>query len=173
GAAQYLRDAKILTIYEGTTAIQANDLVGRKTMRDGGAVARAVAAQIETTEGELNRRDSVACKAMAKRLAAGRKAFLDVVDFVVDKGKTSPNDVFAGSVPYLMLAGTVVAGWQMARALMVAEDRLAAGEEANFMQAKIATARFHADHILNKAPGLRDSIVEGAESVTAMALEAY
>ncbi len=173
GAAQYLRDAKILTIYEGTTAIQANDLVGRKTMRDGGAAARAIAAQIEATEGELKQRDSLACKAMAMRLSAGRKALLDVVDFVVVKTKTEPNDVFAGSVPYLMLAGTVVAGWQMARALMVAEDRLAAGEEIDFMQAKIATARFHADHILNKAPGLRDSIVEGAGSVTAMALEAY
>ena len=72
-----------------------------------------------------------------------------------------------------MRAGTVGAGWQMARALMVAEDRLAEGSDTAFMQAKIATARFYADHILNKTSGLRDSIVEGAESVTAMALEAY
>ena len=173
GAAQYLRDAKILTIYEGTTAIQANDLVGRKTMRDGGAVARAIAAQIETTEGELNRRDSVACRAMARRLTAGRKAFADVVGFVVERGTVDPNAVFSGSVPYLMLAGSVAAGWQMARALMVAEDRLAAGEDTDFMQAKIATSRFYGDHILNRAGTLRDSIVDGAESVTAMALESF
>ncbi|HEV8312495.1 MAG TPA: acyl-CoA dehydrogenase family protein, partial [Burkholderiaceae bacterium] len=63
GAAQYLRDAKILTIYEGTTAIQANDLVGRKTARDGGAVAKAIAKQIEATEGELSKRSSVAARA--------------------------------------------------------------------------------------------------------------
>ena len=176
GAAQYLRDAKILTIYEGTTAIQANDLVGRKTARDGGTTARAIAAQIEATEGALSARDSAACKAMAKRLRAGRRAFLDVVDFVVGQGKASPNAVFAGSVPYLMLAGTVVAGWQMARALMAAEDRLeTAGEGADpaFMHAKIATARFYGDHILNKAGGLRDSIVDGAEAVTALALESF
>ncbi len=173
GAAQHLRDAKILTIYEGTTAIQANDLIGRKTARDGGATARGVAAQIEATERELTARPSAACQTMARRLGAGRLAFLDAVNFVVSQGKTSPNAVFAGSVPYLMLAGTVAAGWQMARALMIAEDRLAAHEEADFMHAKIATARFYGDHVLNKATAIRDSIVEGAEAVTAMSLESF
>jgi hypothetical protein len=72
-----------------------------------------------------------------------------------------------------MLAGTLVCGWQMARSLMAAEDRLAEGSDTDFMRAKIATARFYADHILNKATGLRDSIVEGAESITAMPLEAF
>ena len=173
GAAQYYRDAKILTIYEGTTAIQANDLVGRKTARDGGKTAQAIAAQIEQTEGELAKRSSADAKAVAKRLGAARKAFLDVVSFVVQQGKASPNAVFAGSVPYLMLAGNLVAGWQMARALLVAEDLLPKGQDTAFLQAKIATARFYADHILAKAPGLRDSIVEGAESVTALPLEAF
>jgi alkylation response protein AidB-like acyl-CoA dehydrogenase len=173
GAAQYYRDARILTIYEGTTAIQANDLVGRKTARDGGRTAQALAAQIEKTEGELTRRDSVAARAVAKRLAAARKAFLDVVGFVVQQGKGSPNAVFAGSVPYLMLAGNLVAGWQLARSLLVAEDLLQKGQDAEFMRAKIATARFYADHVLAKAPGLRDSIVEGAESVTGLPLEAF
>jgi 3-(methylthio)propanoyl-CoA dehydrogenase len=173
GAAQHLRDAKILTIYEGTTAIQANDLVGRKTARDGGQTARAIAGQIETTEDELKSRDSVACRAMAQRLEAGRKALLDAIDFVAGQTKASPNAVFAGSVNYLMLAGTVVAGWQMARALLRAEDLLAAGEDTAFMQAKIATARFYADHILVKAGALRDSIVDGGESVTALSLEAF
>jgi 3-(methylthio)propanoyl-CoA dehydrogenase len=173
GAAQYLRDAKILTIYEGTTAIQANDLVGRKTARDGGQTARAIAAQIEATERELQARDSRVCRAMARRLEGGRLAFLDVVGFVAGQTKASPNAVFAGSVNYLLLAGTVVAGWQMARALMRAEDLLAAGDDADFMRAKIATARFYADHILVRAGGYRDSIVDGGEAVTAMALEAF
>lgn len=173
GAAQYYRDAKILTIYEGTTAIQANDLVGRKTARDGGQVAQAIAAQIEQTEGELAKRDSVAARAVAKRLTAARKAFLDVVGFIVAQGKSSPNAVFAGSVPYLMLAGNLVAGWQLARSLLVAEDLLQKGQGADFMRAKIATARFYADHILSRAPGQRDAIVEGADSVTALPLEAF
>ena len=110
---------------------------------------------------------------MAKRLAAGRAAFVDAVDFVAGSTKAQPNAVFAGSVPYLMLAAIVVAGWQMARALLVAEVRLAAGEDTDFMRAKIATARFYGDHILNKATALRDSIVEGADSVTALALESF
>ncbi|MGM9488426.1 acyl-CoA dehydrogenase [Ideonella sp. YS5] len=173
GAAQHYRDAKILTIYEGTTAIQANDLVGRKTARDGGRVAKAIAGQIEVTEGALAARSSDAARAMAKRLSAARRAFLDVVEFVVAQSKSDPNAVFAGSVNYLMLAGNLVAGWQMARALIAAEDRLAASEDVEFMKAKIATARFYGDHILSKVPGLRDSIVEGAASITDMALEAY
>jgi hypothetical protein len=173
GAAQHLRDAKILTIYEGTTAIQANDLVGRKTARDGGRTARGIAAQIAATEAELAGRASPAGRTMALQLGAARQAFLDVVDFVAGQTKASPNAVFAGSVPYLMLAGTVVAGWQMARALMAAEDRLADGIDAEFMRAKIATARFYGDHILNKTTALRDSIVDGADSVTALALESF
>jgi len=173
GAAQHLRDAKILTIYEGTTAIQANDLVGRKTMRDGGTVARAVAAQIEATEGELAGSGSEHAAVMLKRLRSARQAFVDVVDYIVDKGRTDPNAAFAGSVPYLMLAGNLVAGWQMARALLAAEQRVAAGEQAEFMRAKILTARFYADHILTQVPGLRDSVVEGAAGVTGMALEAF
>ncbi len=173
GAAQYYRDAKILTIYEGTTAIQANDLVGRKTARDGGTMAKAIVAQIEVTEKELAQRASVQGLAVLKRLAPARKALIDVIDFVAGNTKAQPNAVFAGSVPYLMLAGNVFAGWQMARSLMAAEDCIAQSENVAFMQAKIITARFYADHMLSKAPGVRDSIVEGAECVTALALEAF
>ena len=173
GAAQYYRDAKILTIYEGTTAIQANDLVGRKTLRDGAQMAKAVAAQIEGTEAQLAARGSAAAKAMLKQLSAARKAFVESAEFIAGSGKGNPNAAFAGSVPYLMLAGNLVAGWQMARALIVAEDKLAAGEDQAFMQAKIATARFYAEHILPRALAQRDAIVEGADSVTAMALEAF
>ena len=173
GAAQYLRDAKILTIYEGTTAIQANDLVGRKTARDGGQTARAIARQIEATEAQLAQRRSEAAAAVLKHLAAARLAFLEVVDFVAGHTKASPNAVFAGSVPYLMLAGNLIAGWQMARSLLVAEDQLAAGQDAVFMQAKITTARFYAEHLLSKAPGVRDSIVEGHAAINDMALESF
>jgi hypothetical protein len=173
GAAQYYRDAKILTIYEGTTAIQANDLVGRKTARDGGQTAKGIAAQVAKTEAELLKSGSANAKAVAARLQAAREAFLNVVDFVVAHSKTDPNAVFAGSVPYLMLTGNLVAGWQMARALLVAQDHVAKGEDAAFMQAKVTTARFYADHILAKVPGVRDSIVDGANSVTEMALDAF
>ena len=173
GAAQYYRDAKILTIYEGTTAIQANDLIGRKTMRDGGQTAKGIAAQIAVTEAELLKQGSADAVAVARRLKAAREALIDVIDFVAGNTKASPNAVFAGSVPYLMLAGNVVAGWQMARSLLIAQEQLDLGVEADFMKAKITTARFYADHMLTKAPGMRDSIVEGADCVTALALEAF
>ncbi len=173
GAAQYYRDAKILTIYEGTTAIQANDLVGRKTARDGGQAAKALAKQIEATESQLVKSGSADALAVAKRLAAARVAFVDVVSFVAGNTKASPNAVFAGSVPYLMLAGNLMAGWQLARALLVAQEQIAKGVDVPFMQAKIVTARFYADHLLTKAPGIRDAIVEGAGCVTALALDAF
>jgi alkylation response protein AidB-like acyl-CoA dehydrogenase len=173
GAAQYLRDAKILTIYEGTTAIQANDLVGRKTARDGGELARALAQRVADTESALIGRPSPQGHAMARRLAAARAAFLDVVTFVVERNRSDPNAVYAGSVPYLMMAGTLVAGWQMARALMAAEDRLADGEDPAFMQAKITTSRFYADHLLPRTLAWRDSIVDGAAAVTDMPLDAF
>ncbi|KQV60385.1 acyl-CoA dehydrogenase [Pelomonas sp. Root1217] len=171
GAAQYYRDAKILTIYEGTTAIQANDLVGRKTSRDGGQLARGIAGQIEVTEGELTRRDSVAARAVLKSLRASREDFLAAVDFIAGAAKGNPNAAYAGSVPYLMLAGNLVAGWQLARALMAAEDALATDKE--FMAAKIVTARFYAEHILPRTRSLRAAIVDGADSVTELSLEAF
>ena len=173
GAAQHYRDARILTIYEGTTAIQANDLVGRKTARDGGAVARAVAAQIESTQAQLRASGSTAALAVAARLERARQAYLEVVDFVVQHAKSSPNAVFAGSVPYLLLAGRLVAGWQLARSLLVAEALLLKGQDSAFMQAKMVTAQFYADHVLSAVPGMRDAIVAGADSVTGLALDAF
>jgi alkylation response protein AidB-like acyl-CoA dehydrogenase len=173
GVAQYYRDAKILTIYEGTTAIQANDLVGRKTSRDGGQAAKAIAAQIAVTVADLRASGTPDALAVAQRLDTARAALVDVIEFVAGNTKASPNAVFSGSVPYLMLAGNVMAGWQMGRALLVAQQAVADGREVAFMQAKVVTARFYADHILTKAQGLRDSIVEGADSVTALALDAF
>ena len=171
GAAQYYRDAKILTIYEGTTAIQANDLIGRKTLRDGGQTALGIAGQIAATVADLKKNGSAEAQAVATRLDAACQAFVDVVQYLC--AEKDPNAVYAGSVPYLMLAGNVMAGWQLARALLVAQDELARGEDAAFMQAKIATARFYADHLLSKATGTRDSIVAGGASVTALALDAF
>ena len=174
GAAQHYRDSKILTIYEGTTAIQANDLVGRKTARDGGQTAKGIAKQIEATEQALLASGSNAARSLAASLASARKAFLDVVDFVVANSKAAPNEVFAGSVPYLMLAGNLVAGWQMGRALLVAQQLLAAGEgEKPFLEAKVTTARFYGEHILVKTSALREAILHGGASVMALPIDSF
>ena len=168
GAAQYYRDAKILTIYEGTTAIQANDLVGRKTARDGGQGAKAIAAQIEVTEKELLAAGNEDAKVVAERLAAARQAFVDAVDFIAANSKSDPNAAYAGSVPYLLLTGNLVAGWQLGRALLAAQSLAGKSADEAFLKAKMATARFYADHILTRIPGQRDAIVHGAHSVTAL-----
>lgn len=174
GAAQHYRDAKILTIYEGTTAIQANDLVGRKTVRDGGAVAKALIAQVREVERQLGAVQGDDFAAIARRLQEGSAALEQVVDYVVANTKPDVRAVFAGSVTYLKLAGIVLGGWQMARAALVAQRKLDAGDgDAAFYRAKIATARFFADHILSQASGLRASIVEGAAGVLALDVEQF
>jgi alkylation response protein AidB-like acyl-CoA dehydrogenase len=171
GAAQHYRDARILPIYEGTTAIQANDLVGRKTVRDGGAVARAICAQIAETEAALGRHGGAAFTAVQAQLANGRAALEAVVEFVVANAKSDPNAVFAGSVPYLKLCGIVFSGWQLGRAMLAADAKRA--EDPNFHDAKIATAHFFAQHILSQATALRDAVVGGAAPVNALAAEQF
>ena len=173
GAAQHYRDAKILTIYEGTTAIQANDLVGRKTLRDGGETARTLAGQIAQTEQELQAHGTPAALSVARQLQGARLAFLEVVDYVLANAKTRPNAVYAGSVPYLLLAGNLMAGWQLGRALCVAEQLLPKGQDERFLHAKIATAQFYAEHILVRVSPLRDSVVQGGDSVMALGIEDF
>ncbi|SOE80967.1 Acyl-CoA dehydrogenase [Caballeronia arationis] len=168
GAAQYYRDARILTIYEGTTAIQANDLIGRKTVRDGGATAQVLLAQVDETIAALAERDGQPFKSMHRHLSAGSLSLARAVEFVVAKVKSDPNAVFASSVPYLKLAGIVLSGWQMARALLVASEKR--GEDEAFYGAKIATAQFFAEHVLTLAPGIEASIVSanGEQGILAL-----
>ncbi len=174
GAAQYYRDARILTIYEGTTAIQANDLVGRKTQRDGGAVARDIAALMEATGHAVDALASECATRLAHHLQTARQAWIDVVDFMLTGARSDPNTVFAGSVPYLLLAGQAVAGWQLARAFVAAQAELDAGRgDADFLKAKQATALFYADHILSRAPAWRTMIVEGGASVMRLPVSAF
>ena len=174
GAAQHYRDSKILTIYEGTTAIQANDLVGRKTVRDGGAVAKSIIAQVRATEAQLAAVDSADFKAILAQLSSGSKDLEAVVDYVVANMKSDIKGVFSGSVLYLKLAGLVLGGWQMARAALIAQQKLDANEgDASFYKAKIATARFFADHILSQASSLRIAIIDGSAGVLALSEDQF
>jgi butyryl-CoA dehydrogenase len=168
GAAQYYRDARILTIYEGTTAIQANDLIGRKTSRDGGATGRRFAAEMRATADALDAAGGD-CAPIAGRLRAAVDAYVEVIDFVVREFKGGDvRAVYAGSVPYLKLAGIVHGGWQMARAALASSRRLAAGEDPEFHRAKIATARFFADHMLVTASSLAAAATEGSAGTLAL-----
>lgn len=169
GAAQHYRDARILTIYEGTTAIQANDLVSRKTVRDDGLVARQMLAQVRITQTALAAHHGTDLYSIGEALGVGAQALQEVVAYVVSQFKTDTRGVFAGSVSYLKLAGIVLAGWQLGRAALVAQRYLDTGTgDADFYRSKIRTARFFADHILVQADAYRRTILFGSASILAM-----
>jgi alkylation response protein AidB-like acyl-CoA dehydrogenase len=169
GAAQYLRDARITTIYEGTTGIQAMDLVGRKIAREGGVTAKAWIAELKRLDADLATSKNPHVQAVRASLAAGAQAVSDCVDYIV--GARDPRASFAGAVPFLRLMGIVAGGWQMGRAAHAAERRTAGDER--FLAAKIATARFYADQVLVQAPALRDTVVKGAPAVMALSEEQF
>lgn len=165
GAAQHLRDARITPIYEGTTGIQAADLVGRKVARDRGQGIRGVIAQMHAVCSRLELSHESSLEAIGARLRSGIQALDEAVLFVVD---TDVRTSAAGSVPFLELFATVAGGWQMARAAEVACRQLRAGVgDAGFLLAKLHTARFYADHVLSGAPGLAQVVLRGAETTLA------
>ena len=174
GAAQHYRDSRILTIYEGTTAIQANDLVGRKTVRDAGAIAKSLLAEARATAEQLKASKHADLVAIEAQLSSAIAALEEVVTYVAGNMKSDIKAVFAGSVPYLKLAGIVLGGWQMARAALVSVDKLNQGAaDASFYQAKVGTARFFAEHYLVQAQGLKTSIVLGSVGTLALAAEQF
>ena len=163
GAAQYLRDARITNIYEGTTGIQANDLVGRKIARDGGAAARAVLADMRGTADSLR---TAGLDALADGLGKAADALERGIDFVLAHWRSDVRAVLAGAVPLLMLFGRAAGGWQLARGALLAQRRLAAGDgDADFLRAKIVSARFYADHVLSECGGLAHMLCSGAAGV--------
>jgi alkylation response protein AidB-like acyl-CoA dehydrogenase len=164
GAAQHYRDARILPIYEGTTAIQANDLLGRKVMRDGGETARLFAARIAETEARLSSGDASA-QAIGTILAQARGKFEAALDWMLENSRKDIDAAFAGSVPFLMLSGTLAAGWQLGKGALAAQAALDAGQDTTFMTRKIATALFFAHHILPECAAEQTRILHGSRSL--------
>jgi len=166
GAAQYLRDARITTIYEGTTGIQANDLIGRKLARDGGRAAQNVIAEMRALLAELNRDPN-----SAATFAAAIDALEQAIRYVVQNYATDIRSVSVGAVPLLMLFGIVAGGWQLLRSALIAQQRLTQpndnGTEPAFYEAKIKTAQFYSAYLLAQAPGLAHAIVHGAAGALA------
>jgi acyl-CoA dehydrogenase len=174
GAAQHYRDARIITIYEGTTGIQANDLIGRKTARDAGATAGKVAAQIDKVAAHLASQDDASLNAIGLRLAAATASLQSAIEWVVKTYATNARVAHAGSVPYLKLWGLCAGGWQLGRAARIAAEKLRAGEgDASFMRAKIATAQFYAESLLPQAEALAQSVVSGSATVLALSADQF
>ena len=169
GAAQHLRDARITTIYEGTTAIQANDLIGRKIAREKGVTMLAVIAEIRAATAQLDgdlapigARQSVAVDALER-----------AVSWIVANFASDPKAAHAGAVPFLYLLGIVAGGWQLGRAAVIARTKIAGGDTDPFWPAKLATVRFFADHFLTQASGLAETVVAGAAGALEMADDSF
>jgi alkylation response protein AidB-like acyl-CoA dehydrogenase len=168
GAAQYLRDARITTIYEGTTGIQANDLVGRKVAYEKGATAMALIKEMRALDAPL--------AALGADFNASRGNFTTAIDslesatlWIVDTFDKSPNSVAAVAVPYLKLFGVVAGAWVMARAAIVARAQCEDPQnDREFLMAKMTTARFYAEHILPQARAYADTVITGSLSVLAL-----
>ncbi len=168
GAAQYLRDARITTIYEGTTGIQANDLIGRKLIRNNGVTAKELIAQMRAFAQTLAGSDGDAMQAVHAGLSAGIEALEQATLWVLTAHRQDPRLPLAASVPYLRLFGVVAGGWQLARGAAIARRRLTQGERDSFLEAKLLTARFYAEHIMPQAGALLHTITRGSEAVLAL-----
>jgi alkylation response protein AidB-like acyl-CoA dehydrogenase len=191
GAAQFYRDARILPIYEGTTAIQANDLIGRKTLREGGVTARAIASEIRATAKQLRglaplpessikeagrgeRALGKAPQAIAAQLEVAADAIEQSVSWMMSVGKSDIHAIFSGSVNFLKLFGLACSGWQLGRAGLAAYQHL--GEQKGdrgFLRAKLMTASFYADHLLPQTAALAHSICAGADAVMALEVDEF
>ena len=174
GAAQYLRDARITTIYEGTTGIQANDLIGRKTARDGGAQARSVIAAVLRTAADLAADADATVHPVGIGLAEAVSALEGAVDWVVKFSATDSRAVHAGAVAYLRLWGLVTSAWQLGRAALIAARRLrdGGGDEA-FLRTKITTARYFAMAILPESASLARTVTGGAAAALDLAADQF
>ncbi|HRD33391.1 MAG TPA: acyl-CoA dehydrogenase family protein [Rhodocyclaceae bacterium] len=168
GASQHMRDARITTIYEGTTAIQANDLIGRKTAKDGGKSMGLLLTDIAASAARLRAADDAGLAALADSLDRGIAALGDATQWLLDNYETNPQAAAAGSVSFLKLTGVVVSGWLMARSAGIAATRVG-DDDGDFYKAKLATAAFFAQHVMPEAGAYRDAIVNGADAVLVLA----
>lgn len=169
GAAQYLRDARITTIYEGTTGIQALDLIGRKLARDKGVNAAALLSDMRADVAGLAGTDDSDLAAIETAMRAGVQALEGATRWMLEHYDAAPREAAAGAVPYLKLMSVVAGGWQMARAAQIARERLRSESVgAAFLRGKITTARFYAEHVLPEAGAWHNEVTMGAASTLAL-----
>ena len=169
GAAQHYRDVRITAIYEGTTAIQANDLINRKIGKDQGAVAKKVLAEVGSLAAALKSETSLELSAIGRAMEEARDVASSAVDYVLKAASEDPRLPAAASVPLLMLLGTVLGGHQMARAAQISARKLKEGSgHKDFFTAKLATAHHYALHVLPEALALSRTVTEGSKTVMAL-----
>jgi alkylation response protein AidB-like acyl-CoA dehydrogenase len=174
GAAQHWRDSRITTIYEGTTGIQANDLLFRKLMRDQGATAKLVFAEVYATVKALGAAGRPDLQAIGQRLGVALKAWTDATEWLAAEARNGLAGPLAAAVPYLHLAVTVCGGWFMGKAALAAAGYLdkAEGDQV-FYSAKIVTARFYADQMLPLASSYSETVRAGSAALSAVTDEMF
>jgi len=172
GAAQHMRDARILTIYEGTTGIQGLDLMGRKIMRDKGAALNELITELNSFKSELESQGE-ALSTITESFIRALKTLEDVSQWFLQEAPGDANLAGAISVNYLMLMGNVVCGWLMAKSAIAARRQLDAGSDDEFYRNKIKTATFFAEHILPRNEGLKYSVRAGSGSLMSIAIEEF
>lgn len=163
GVAQYLRDARITTIYEGTTGIQALDLVGRKTLRDRGAACRALIWDMRKTGQQLQRHHTLAdwSQDYDRSIDQAEAA----LHWLLDQGDSASQQAACVAVPYLMLFGAACGSWMMVQSALAASEPLAGGGESPFHRNKLVTARFYLDHIAPRAAALLCTVQAGSRGI--------
>lgn len=173
GVAQYMRDARITTIYEGTTGIQALDLMGRKLMRDKGAGMHDLLDELKVFNSELQTQDDAVFGSIKTQFNAVLNASVEATDWVLANAKTDPNLAGAVGVSMLMMMGTTLGGWMLAKGAMVAQKHLDEGSNDEFYSNKIATATFYAEQILPRSLAYATSVTAGHEAVMTISSESF
>ena len=172
GAAQVFRDARITPIYEGANGIQAADLVGRKVAREKGLTVNSLMSLIRGLDKDMSGVDKEAIQAIRSQLSAGVDALEVATAWLLKTYADNPAAVTGGAVSYLKLLGIVVGGWLMARAALAADEKLSLNDgDPTFLAAKIATARFFADHFLIQADMLASVFMRGPDAIAAADLD--
>jgi len=174
GAAQHFRDARITTIYEGTTGIQAQDLVGRKVLRDSGLSMQTLLTEMRLVADAIADLDQDNLGELHKNYLKGLEDLENATNWLLENYQSDANAPGSVAVNFMMLMGTVCGGWQMARAVVIANEKLNAGaKDSDFYQSKITTARFYSEHYLPRAGAYLGSIIAGSDSIMALANEQF
>jgi hypothetical protein len=168
GAAQHFRDARITPIYEGTTGIQANDLLGRKIVRDGGKEAKCLLEEMKATAASLQSSPNMEIKAMGAALGSAILALNRAVEWVVETFPKNAPAALAGAYPLMKCFGIVAGGWLLGKSAAIAKAKISQGASDHFYAQKIGVATFYIHHILSAAAGLAQSVRVGEEVITAM-----
>lgn len=162
GAAQHMRDARILPIYEGTTGIQANDFVGRKILADEGRAIGELISEIRALDDALAADDRL--RAIRRALRAGTDELQTGVTWLLEHAGADPDAAASAAVNMLMLAGVVMGGWQMARAALAIVAG-ASADDPEFAATKLATVDFYARHIMPRSHSFAAAATAGPDSV--------